>query len=83
LKPAQPNIFQVRISKIPNTVNRTGGVAQAVESLTSKHDILSSNPITYKKKPHSVISCNGFKVHIVMTFLALQLMMTAERLRPV
>jgi hypothetical protein len=51
-KPPQANSLQDPISKIPNTKKRTGGVAQVVERLHSKHEALRSNP---KKRDGGVV----------------------------
>jgi hypothetical protein len=49
LRPAQANSLQDPISKITRE-KWTGGVAQAVECLLCKREVLSSNPSLAKKK---------------------------------
>jgi hypothetical protein len=49
LNSAQANSWRDPILKISNT-KRAGGVAQVVECLLSKHEVLSSNSNTTKKK---------------------------------
>jgi hypothetical protein len=48
-RPTRANSCPDPISKILNT-KRVGGVAQVVECLLSKHEIVSSNPSTTKNK---------------------------------
>jgi hypothetical protein len=50
LETSLANSSQDPISKISNRKKRVGGVAQMSECLLSKHEALSSNPSTIKKK---------------------------------
>jgi hypothetical protein len=55
LKPAWENSLWEPFSKKP-TQKRTGGVAQVIENLPSKHEVLRANPSITKKKKRLVLS---------------------------